>query len=202
MHTDHAYYSVSLDILILWWPHKGHNTTTYIIKNWTSRQSIQLFIKSGLSWVIESSALQAVQTSVYLLIHLLICVYCSRADLILVETFALLFSILSLTRLLRPRCVEWLACEGRTKRASEWEYDRWRQSSWRCYNSMQEHATWWCAVVNELCLIGQLCWWAGPRWGSAPHLSAPRGQKAWKICHRCLAAECTARSNMIKCSLS
>lgn len=58
MHTDHAYYSISLDILILWWPHKGHNRTTYIIKNWTSCQSIQLFIKSGLSWVIESSALQ------------------------------------------------------------------------------------------------------------------------------------------------
>lgn len=167
-------------ILILWWPRNSHEKYNKE-PDFHSVDPTVLSIRPELSnWVVSASG-RANLCPVYLLIHLFICVYCGHADLILAQTFALLlFSIHSLTRLLRSRCVEWLASGGRTKRASEWEYDRWRQSSRWCYKSMQEHATWWSTVGNELCLIGQLCWWAGPRWGSAPHLSAPRGQKAWK----------------------
>lgn len=98
IHTDHDI-SLSSDIMKLRWPHKGHKRTTYMKKNWTSCQSIQPFIKSDLSWVIESSASQAVQTSVYLLIHLFICVYCSRADLVLGDICIIVFDSFSDTAL-------------------------------------------------------------------------------------------------------
>lgn len=152
----------------------------YIIKNWTSCQSIQLFIKSGLNWVTESSALQAVQTSVCLLIHLFICVYCSRADLILAKTFALLFLIHSLTRLSRSGC--WVISLWRKNKTSLRVGIRSLTSQFQ--KVLQEHAR----VCHLVVCCGK---WALLDWavvvmgrsslGLSSSLFGSTGQKALKI---------------------
>lgn len=158
-------------ILILWWPHNSHEKTC----KWqspTCYRSIRLFVQSGLSWVIESLGFRPCKSLFCLLIHLLICVYCSCADVcvIVFHSFSDTALQITLCRAISKRR-ENKTSLGVGIRSLTSEFPK----------VLQEHAPWWSAVVNELCSIGQLGGWAGPRRGSALHLFAPGGFTCLKI---------------------